>query len=424
MHRTAPLSRVLRSQRLTVLAIATALVVTACSSSSSDSGSENESTSVANVLGTKHPASGTPVVFGVLNLESGPVTFPEVLAGEQAAVRYVNDYLGGIDGHPIKLVTCTTDGQPSTSSRCANQILDQKPVAIIGAADTGAPAAMEVWKRAGLAYLGGMTLTPAENTSDNSVQFYSISQGDNAALSAYAVEKLGVSKAAVMYTDDSQGKSTGLGVVKPTMLNAGAKSVKEVAVPPASADLSSQAAAVVGAGAQAVYLNLPNACASALRSLQSVGNQAKLLGIGPCIEPKTLKAAGAAAEGLYTAQPFDPLDGGSKDAKVFNAVMDKYASASTVRAIGTEAGFGTIINVQAALGKTDPSKLTTKSILKAFRTGSDHPNFLSHSYTCDGKQLGKDTAVCNAYQRVYQVKNGKSVLATDDWVTAGSNFKG
>jgi branched-chain amino acid transport system substrate-binding protein len=398
------------------------LVTTACSSS--DSSSETSTaTSSAGVLGTKHAASGTPVVFGVLNLESGPVTFPEVLAGEKAAVRYVNDYLGGIGGHPIKLVSCVTDGQPSTSTRCANQILDEKPVAILGAADPGAPAAMAVWERANLPYLGGITFTPAENTGKNSVQFYSISQGDNAALSSYAVRKLGVTKGAVMYTDDSQGKSTALDVVKPTMLHAGAKSVKEVAVPPAAADLSSQAAAIVGANAEAVYINLPNACTNALRALQAVGNHAKLFGIGPCIEPKALKAAGAAAEGLYTAQPFVPLDGDSKDAKLLNAAMDKYAP-STVRAIGTEAGFGSVMNIQAALGKTAPSKLTTKNILSAFRTGSDHPNFLSHPYTCDGKQLGKNAAVCNAYQRVYQVKNGKSEPVGNDWVTAGADFTG
>ncbi|MFD5594144.1 ABC transporter substrate-binding protein [Streptomyces griseorubiginosus] len=402
------------------VAAATALL-TSCSSS--DNTSTDSAAASADILGKKNPAGGTPVVFGVLNLESGPVTFPEVLKGEQAAVDYVNEYLGGIGGHPIKLVSCVTDGQPATSTRCANQILDQKPVAILGAADTGAPAAMKVWERANLAYLGGMTFTPAENTGKNSVQFYSTSQGDNAALSTYAVKELGVSKGAVMYTDDSQGKSTGLGVIKPTMLNAGAKSVKGVAVPPAAADLSAQAAAVVQSGADAVYVNLPNGCSNALRALQSVGNHAKLLGIGPCTEPKALESAGAAAEGLYTAQPFEPLDGGSKDAKLFNAVMDKYAK-DTARATGTMAGFGSVMNIQAALGKTDPSKLTTKSILSAFRTGTDHHNFLSHPYTCDGKQLGKSTAVCNAYQRIYQVKNGKSASVGDEWVTAGSNFTG
>ena len=31
--------------------------------------------------------------------------------------------------------------------------------------------------------------------------------------------------------------------------------------------------------------------------------------------------------------------------------------------------------------------LTTKSILAAFKTGSNHPNFLSHPYTCNGQAI-------------------------------------
>ena len=83
-------------------------------------------------------------MFGLLNLVSGPVTFPEVSEAEQAAVSYINEYLGGIGGHPIKIVTCATDGQPSTSARCANQMLNEQPVAILGGADTGAPGAFPV----------------------------------------------------------------------------------------------------------------------------------------------------------------------------------------------------------------------------------------------------------------------------------------
>src|SRR4051812_5486157 len=64
----------------------------------------------ADVFGTPNAATGDPIVFGTLDVASGPVTFPEVLAAEQAAVEYVNAYLGGIGGRPIKLVSCETDG--------------------------------------------------------------------------------------------------------------------------------------------------------------------------------------------------------------------------------------------------------------------------------------------------------------------------
>ena len=170
---------------------------------------------------TPNAASGSPVVFGVLNIQSGPVTFPETLTAEQAAVSYVNAYKGGIGGHPIKLVSCITDGQPATSQRCANQILSDKPVAIIGGADTGATGAIPVWQRANLAYLGGVPFTPAEQNYANSVIFSSISTADNAAASVYAAQTLGAKSAVIIATSDTQGTNVTNQVLAPTMTNCG-----------------------------------------------------------------------------------------------------------------------------------------------------------------------------------------------------------
>src|SRR6202008_1055541 len=102
-------------------------------------------------LGTEKKASGDPIVLGLLNLESGPVTFPEYRQSAEAAVKYINDYKGGIGGHPGDLQSCGTGGQPATSAGCAGQIADKKPAFILGGADTGAPGAFAVWKRSDLA---------------------------------------------------------------------------------------------------------------------------------------------------------------------------------------------------------------------------------------------------------------------------------
>ena len=117
------------------------------SSSSSDKDKSASSTSTPDAsaaLGTPKKASGDPIVVGMLNIESGPVTFPEYRQAAEAAVKYINDYKGGIGGHPVQLEMCATDGQPSTSARCAGQIVDKKPTFILGGADTGAPGAFPV----------------------------------------------------------------------------------------------------------------------------------------------------------------------------------------------------------------------------------------------------------------------------------------
>src|SRR3954468_4415472 len=102
----------------------------------------------ADALGTADKASGTPIVLGLLNIESGPVTFPEYRQAAESAVKYINDYKGGIGGRPVQIISCATDGQPATSGRCAGQIADKNPTAILGGADTGAPGAFKVWQQA------------------------------------------------------------------------------------------------------------------------------------------------------------------------------------------------------------------------------------------------------------------------------------
>ena len=105
-------------------------------------------------------------------------------------------------------------------------------------------------------------------------------------------------------------------------------------------------------------------------------------------------------------------------------MLKKYAPKSIPIDSLTAMGFATVMNVQSALAKFTPAELTTAKILAAFRSGSDHANFMAHPYTCDGKQLAGATAVCNAFQQIRQVQGTKIIVADPSWVTAGAYYKG
>jgi branched-chain amino acid transport system substrate-binding protein len=409
--------------RLWIAAAVASVLVAGCGGndkpSSSNSAKSTATADASAALGATKQASGDPIVLGLLNLESGPVTFPEYRQAAELAVKYINDYKGGIGGKPVKIESCATDGQPSTSARCAGQMVDKKPTAILGGADIGAPGAFPVYARADLAYLGGIPFTPVESNAPNAVQFYSISIGDNAAASKYAAEELDVKKASVIYTDDTQGKATGLGVIVPALTKAGVD-VKSVPVAPSAADFTSVAAAAIQSGPDMVYVNSPNACPGILKALKSVGFSGKIFGIDPCTSPQALDTAGDAAEGLYFAQPFESLDSGTDDAKLMLAAWQKYGPKDLALDSIAQAGFSTVMNIQAALDGV--STLDTKSILAAFKDGAAHPNFLAHDYTCDGKQLAGNTAICNAFQKIKQVKGGKVTTVTDDWVSGADLY--
>src|SRR5260370_10923627 len=89
---------------LSAVALAvTGLVAAGCSSSGSSSSTGSgtptpRGTSAAagagrSVFGTAKKATGTPYVLGMINDETGAVTFPEARQGAIAAAHYVNNHL-------------------------------------------------------------------------------------------------------------------------------------------------------------------------------------------------------------------------------------------------------------------------------------------------------------------------------------------
>jgi branched-chain amino acid transport system substrate-binding protein len=411
----------------TAMAGAAALAIAACGSSAA---TPTASTHVAKVTATAASASPfgkvdkatkSPYTFGLINDETGAVTFPEARQGEIAAAAYVNEYLGGINGHPIKLTDCIGDGTAPTSARCASELVAKHPLAILGAADTGTPASEPVYLRAGLDYLGGIPFTPVEQNAKNSIQFWSVSLGDNAAASVYAAKTLKAKTAVVMYFSNSQGEVSGLHIIPPVMKAAGITTVDTIGIPPTTPDPSPEVASAIADHPDVVYVDIPNNCGVVLKDLKSLGYTGKIVGIDPCTSPPSIASAAGAAQNMYVASPFE-RSGAQFD--LFVAALKKFGAPNTAIDSIAEAGFATVMNVRAALD-TIKGKPTSSSILKAFKTGSNHANYMSHAYTCNGKAVAKAVSICNDYYLIEQIKGAVPVIANPNgWITSKGYFKG
>src|ERR1700681_2724229 len=134
-----------KSRRMAVAAVlAGATVVAACSSSKSSSSSSQTSlpttaagaatttTAATAAFGTPKPATGTPVKVGfVTDGKTANIDNSSEVPAAQAAVKYVNQYLGGVNGHPITLDVCDTQQTPSGGTDCGNQMVsDGVPVVL------------------------------------------------------------------------------------------------------------------------------------------------------------------------------------------------------------------------------------------------------------------------------------------------------
>jgi branched-chain amino acid transport system substrate-binding protein len=373
--------------------------------------------SAASPLGAAKKATGKPIVFGMINLEAGPVTFPEIRQAAQAGISYVNNYRGGLHGRPIKLLTCTTDGQPATSARCANQLADKGVVAMLGAADTGASGSYPVYNRKKLSVIGGLPFTPVESNAKNGAIFLSVSVGDNAAVTAYAAKKLGAKSMAILQASDNQGKYSG-SIIANVAKNLGLKTT-QIDVTSGAPDQSAPAAAA--AGYDIAFVETPGSCPPVIKALRSTGFKGKIIGLDNCASPPAIAATGSVINGFWFAQPYYDIDANKPDARLGAAILAKYAPKNIALDTLALAGLSEVMNLQQISTTIPASKLTSAGILAAIKDGKVHPNFMGHPYQCTGKMVPAQSASCDKWELIKAVQGGKVVTLNAPW-TVGANY--
>ena len=82
----------------------------------------------------------------------GESVFAQHLAGEKAAIAYINAELSGVNGHPLKLYSCNSGGvavAPATAT-CAQSAVAHKPIVVTGTAIAFGAAGAPIIAAAGI----------------------------------------------------------------------------------------------------------------------------------------------------------------------------------------------------------------------------------------------------------------------------------
>ena len=156
--------------------------ISACGSSGAAAGTTHSSGT-----GSTSAPTGSPIVLGQIASLSGAlaVTAGSVKAGLDAWVGAVNA-AGGIDGHPVTVITMDDQGSATVGLQDAKKLIQQdKVVALVGEAS----GSVETWEKlvesAGIPVVGGQT---SETPFMTSPDFFST--GPSVLAIQYAVAKL------------------------------------------------------------------------------------------------------------------------------------------------------------------------------------------------------------------------------------------
>jgi branched-chain amino acid transport system substrate-binding protein len=388
--------------RVLPLMLAAGVLLTACTGGGSG---DDEDTSGG--------LTGPPVVVGFVNMDSSPAgSFPESTAGAQAAVRYVNDELGGADGRPLELLACATNGTPESSQACAQRMVDAEPVAVVGGVDLGAEASVPVITAAGIPYVTGSPTLIGELRNEGAYAFTGGVAADLLAIGQHLIEDRGVRSIHVLHADLPGLLNTAVSAAGDVFRARQVDDVKLVAEKVDAADFAPALTAAAAGDPEALVVVFPaQSCSRILQAASSLGVSAQMYFPGACATPGVVQAAGPVLGNTTFASGYEPVpaEGGTPEQEAFRAGVPE-----DQRSALSQGAFSAVLNLHAILadGRTEPAEVRS-----ALAASIDEPNVFAHPYTCDGGQVFLLPSVCNPNVRMLQYADGAFTDVLGRWVS-------
>lgn len=370
-------------------------------------------------------AAGEPITIGMVNQENTPGgSYPELSLGAAAALDFVNDQLGGLDGRPLELEVCNTEFSAEGSTSCGQRFVDMGVPVVLGGIDVFGTA-IDVLADNGIPYAGGIPVSTQSVQAENSYQWSGGSWGASVAFADWAAEEVGVDSAAIVYGEfGSVEQAAEYGA---TVLERAGVDVQMVPYPILTTDIGSavQAAATGDPGA-IIVLAADAGCSSAFESLRTLEVDAQLFFVGACAAPSIVDSVDAAAtdgalfnvEGPISNDPKDP----NPDTLLYNAVIDRYGDG--VDAVGAATvTFRAAMNLYAVLAGLGADGATAAAIGDSLASQVDTPSFMGHPYTCDRQQFEGLPAMCSPQQVLGQMQD-RQLDQVSDWIDVGAIYGG
>jgi branched-chain amino acid transport system substrate-binding protein len=260
-----------------------------------------------------------PLGIGWVNIEGGAVgPTPEATRGAQAAVKYVNDTLGGIGGHPLALKVCTITSAEEEGQKCGQQLLNDSSVQAVAfgnvfLGDTSFNSVLNGQKP----LIVGVADGPSVATAKNAFILFGDLTHVFAPWGTYARDVLHAKTAAVLYTNRPGDKAAGAAVRKG--LEAAGVKVTAVGFDVQATDLLGPATA---AGVQTADMVVPigqgQGCVGIAKALKQLGVTKPIVATPVCLSGDVAQGLGGDLPSwTYGIAQTLPSDASAADGKAY-----------------------------------------------------------------------------------------------------------
>ena len=227
-----------------------------------------------------------PVVIGYVNQQGGVPAFPEATQGLDAAAQYINDELGGIESHPVKIEQCfvitNEDGQ-KCGTKLAND--DNVKLVITGAMTVGNEALYNIVAAKKPILISNAVVTPDYLTSGA----YAYTPGGPGVVQGMAVfvakNLKNIHKVSIIYGDSDAEVFGAEGLLVPKLKTYGITDVtlQKISDAPTAPDVQN---ALTAAGADGADVVIPivtvQGCIATYDALKSLGITTPVVTTGLC----------------------------------------------------------------------------------------------------------------------------------------------
>ncbi len=366
----------------------------------------------------KANSSLPPVTVGWVNQQGGQQVIGALATnGAQLAVKYINDQLGGIDGHPLVLSTCFITSAEEEGTTCAQKFLANKSISVI---DVGAVAIgiQSLYSTLGTAkpVITGVSVTPVDSTKANAVILFGDVTHVLGPFGTYASQVLHAKTAALVYPDIA-GITDGAAAIAASLKTAGV-TVKSVAYDPNETDLIGP---LTSAGASSADLVIPyteaGGCVNLAKGLKQLGitDAKKILSAPLCLNSQVAAGLGgdfpiwtyAIASSLYG----DPTDPGMP---AYMKVTAQYGQTAEAPDPWNIVSFGQMLTTARFLNQLGYSGITPSAVLAKAKAFTGPVALGAPSLQC-GKYPSAP-AVCNDRTQFFLYKGKHVFVKSAGWL--------
>jgi branched-chain amino acid transport system substrate-binding protein len=362
--------------------------------------------------------SKSPITIGWVNQQGGAGDIgPASTKGADLAVKYLNEKLGGIDGHPVKLFKCFTSTSEEQGQACGQKMVNHRDVKII------AMGAVSVGDQSLVATVDGqkpmitsVAVGPSDPKNTNGYALFGDSIRVSGPLAAYASKVLKAKSISVVHPEHPSLNESSKGVVA---------AAKKLGMDAQSVSWSPNATDLVGpltaAGAQTADVIItnpdPKGCVNLYKALQSLKIDTPVVSNPLCLNELVAKALGDLPQWTYGIATTLASDMADPTAQAYAKVTKEYgAPVEYSRDPWIPASFHEMLTIFQWMNKVGADNITEQTLSEQAKAFKGPQAWGAPTIQC-GK-YPEAPGICNDQEKFYKYEGKGRFAPAGGWQQA------